>query len=261
MPGTILAKNVLHRVSVQLTDAPDSTRQFTRWTEKELVDWLNDAQRVIAKFLPHSCSRLDTVKLAAGSRQSIESIAALSIKPGDGSAAVAVRGVRLLDVIRNMGADGLTAGRSIQLVDRQELDRINPRWHIATDTEIVGYVHDPRTPKYFWVYPAVGATAVWVDLSFLASPIDVAYVANSMRVDGASTTTISIDDQYVDDIVNYMLARANAKEAEVAGNAALAGAYDKMFIASINAQVQAATGVNPNLTALPISQQPAASAS
>lgn len=262
MAATILAKDVLYRVSAQLLDAPDSARQFSRWSEKELVAWLNDAQRVIAKYLPDSCSRVDVIKLATGSRQSIETIQAASIKHGDGSTSALTRGKKLLDVVRNMGSDGLSAGRAVMLRTREELERIDPRWHVDTGSEIKGYVHDPRTPKYFWTFPAVpSGTDVWVEVAMLANPTEVAYVADSMRISGNSTTVISLGDEYVDDIVNYMLARAHLKEAEVAGNAGIANAYANQFIGSINAQVQAATGVNPNLKALPVTQQPAATAS
>jgi hypothetical protein len=253
MAATILAKDVLYRVSAQLTDAPTSALQFTRWTEKELVHWLNDGQRVIAKYLPPACSRIDAIKLAAGSRQSIETVAALSIKPGDGSAAAITRGKALLDVVRNMGADGLVPGAPISVVSRDVLDRSNPTWHTTTDTAVSEYVYDPRTPKYFYVCPAApAAPAVWVEISWLVNPTDVAYSADTMRIDGASTTVISIDDQFVDDLVNYILARGHMKEAEVSGNAQLAAAHINLFTSGINAQALALTGVNPNLKMLPM---------
>lgn len=256
MAATILAKDVLYRVSAQMTDAPDSARQFVRWSEKELVAWLNDGQRTIATLLPFSCSRVDAIKLAPGTRQSIETIAQASIKPGDGSAPAAVTSKQLLDVTRNMGADGLTAGRSIQLVDRATLDSSNPRWHMVADTEVISYVHDSRTPRNLWVFPAVHATTpVWVEISHMANPLEIPYVADSMRMSGASTVLISIGDQYVGDLVDYMLARAHLKEAEVAGNANIANVYTQKFLTSMNSQVRAMTGVSPNLKHLPMATQ------
>lgn len=289
MAGTILAKDVLYRVSSQLLDAPDTTRQFSHWTEKELVAWLNDAQRVIAKYLPESCSRVDSIKLVAGQRQSIETIGSTSIINGDGTSSATTRGKKLIDVIRNMGADGSTAGRPIRLIsrdlmyaiddvvrnvssgllstgralsllDKAVLELMDMRWHTADGTEVLGYVHDPRMPKYFWVWPAVVANK-WVEVAMLANPTEIAYVADSMRIAGGSTTVISIGDEYVDDLVSYMLARAHLKDSEVAGNLQMARAYEQQFLNSVNAQVAAATGVNPNLKTLPIPSQPAATAS
>lgn len=262
MAATILAKDVLRRVSVQLTDAPNSAGQFTRWTERELVDWLNDGQRVIAKYLPASCARVDAIKLKPGTRQSIETIPAASVLPGDGSTPSDVRGKQLLDVIRGMGANGTTPGRAIRVSARDVLDAAAPDWHTRSSVVITDYVYDPRTPNVFWVYPgAPSAGTLWVELAYLANPNEVPYSADTMRLDGASTVRISIDDQYVDDLVNYILARAHLKEAEVAGNAAIAGAHVNMFVASINAQAAAMTGTNPNLKMLPMSPAVPAAAS
>lgn len=260
MAATTLAKDVLYRVSVQLTDVPDSTDQFKRWTEKELVAWLNDGQKVIAKYLPASCSRIDAIKLKAGTRQSIELVLAADIHPGDGSTAVDTRGKVLLDIIRGMGADGLTPGRAVRVVSREQLDANVPDWHQETGDEVLEFTYDIRTPKYFYVYPGVSGT-FWAEVSWLVNPAEIAYVAGSMKFDGASTVVISIDDQYVDDLVNYLLARGHMKDAEAAGNANLASAHVNLFVSGLNAQAQALTGVNPNLKTLPMTPQLPAAAS
>jgi hypothetical protein len=48
-----------------------------------------------------------------------------------------------------------------------------------------------------------------------------------------------------------VLARAYMKDAEFANNANQAAAATQLFTGSINAQVAALTGVNPNLRSLP----------
>lgn len=258
MASTILAKDVLYRASVQLLDVPNGTLQFKRFTERELLAWLNDGQRVIAKYLPSSCARIDAVKLAAGTRQSISSVAAASIIPGDGSAASTRRGSQLLDVIRNMGSNGATPGVPIRAVSREVLDTFSPGWHSVTAAAVTEFVFDPRQPTSFYVSPGVpAATAVWVELSWVTLPAEIPYAAGSMVFDtGTSTVTISIDDQFVDDLVNYIVARAMMKDAEVVGNLQLAAGYVNLFTSSINAQAQALTGVNPNLAMLPFAAQP-----
>ncbi|WP_035789229.1 phage adaptor protein [Janthinobacterium sp. CG3] len=263
MPSTKV-KEVLYRVSTQLQDiAP----QFTRWHERELVTWLNDGQRAIAKFLPASCTRIDALKLKPGTKQSIELIAPADVKPGDGSPAAAVYGNFLNDVVRNMGVDGLTAGRAVRVVSREVLDSQNPDWHTIVGTGRVDqFVFDPRSPKVFYVTPAIGAApAVWIEVSYLANPVDIpstgTVAAPLYGADSASATVISVDDKYVDDLANYILARAYMKDADFASSQPNAVAYSSMFTSSLNAQVQALTGNNPNLTALPFaaqSQTPAA---
>lgn len=255
MASTILARDLMYQVSSQLLDAPDAARQFRRWSERELLGYLNEGQRVIAKYLPAACSRLDAVKLKPGTRQSIETIAQADILPSDGSAARAVQGKMLLDVIRNMGAAGTTPGRAVRLVQRDTLDAIDPAWHGQSASEILEYAYDPRTPKFFWVYPGVSGT-LWVELSYLANPAEIPYVADSLRIDAAgSTTTLSIDDQFADDLINYMLARAHLKESDTAANAQMANSFASMFVSSINSQAKAMTGVNPNLKVLPFAPE------
>lgn len=254
MAATTLARELIYRVSAQLLDAPDAARQFRRWSERELVGWLNEGQRVIAKYLPASCSRIDAIKLAAGTRQSIEALAAASILPSDGSTAVDVKGKMVLDVIRNMGSDGATPGRSIRVVQRDMLDTVDPLWHTRTDSTISEYVFDPRAPKYFWVYPGVTGV-MWAEVSYLANPAELPYAAGTMGMEGASAALLSVDDQYTDDLENYMLARAHLKESEVAANAQLAASYINIFVSSINAQAKAMTGVSPNLKFLPFAAE------
>jgi hypothetical protein len=256
MPSTKV-KDALFRVSTLLQDiAP----QFTRWTERELVTWLNDGQRAIAKYLPASCTRVDAMKLKPGTKQSIELIAAVDIKPGDGSAAEAVYGNFLNDVVRNMGQDGATPGRAVRVVSREVLDSQNPDWHtIAGAGRVDQFVFDPRSPKVFYVTPAVGPTSTWVEISYLANPVEIpntgTIAAPLYGADGNSNTAISIDDKYIDDLVNYVLARAYMKDADFASSQPNAAAYTSMFTGSLNAQVQALTGNNPNLSSLPFAAQ------
>lgn len=250
MAAITLVKDVLYRVSVQLHDV---NPQFNRWTSRELVSWLNDGQRAIAKYVPTSCSRVDAIKLQPGTKQSLDIVTSANIVPGDGSSAVNVQGNALQSLVRNMGTNGSTPGKAIRITDRETLDVNDPNWHSATASAVSQYVFDPRTPKLFYVSPGVPSTNnVWVEVSWLTDPVEV-NVAGSFAWDGSDTTVISIDDKFTDDLVNYILARAFMKDAEAAAAASNALAAAQMFVSSINAQAAAITGVNPNLRALPFS--------
>jgi hypothetical protein len=258
MTSSILVKDFLLRVS---TDLLDMSPQFERWSEVELVNALNDGQRVIAKYMPHTCARVDVVKLAAGTRQHIGLIPSSMVKPGDGSSPADVRGAMLQDVVRNMGADGTVPGRVIRVVDRDVLDASMPDWHTKTGTPSQ-YTFDPRSPKVFYVSPGVAQGAnVWVELNYLADPASVPNTGNLYAYNGVSTTRLSIDDRNVDDLFSYVMARANLKDAEFGGNAQLTSLFTNMFTSSVNAQVMALTGVNPNLKTLPMSPAAPAQAS
>lgn len=245
-----LVRDVLFRVSDALQDLRP---QFKRWSQASLITYLNDGQRAIAKYVPSSCSRMDAVKLAAGTKQSLAYIPAASVIPGDGSVAHDVTGNGLLSVVRNLGSDGTTPGNAIRIVDHDILDLYSPSWHTETGTEVSGFVYDPRTPKYFYVTPGVPAGAnLWVELSYLADPIDIHDgVGYDYSYNGSDITQISVDTKFTDDLVNYILARAYGKDGENANNQALSVQYGQMFVTSINVQATAMTGVNPNLHALP----------
>ena len=259
--GSILVRDLLSRASKSLGD---SAPQFQRWTQVELVNAANDGQRAIAKYLPHSCARIDAIKLVDGTKQSIAAIPANRILPGDGSAAVAVQGNVLQFVSHNLGADGLTAGAAIAIVDKDVLDACSPNWHLAArpGKKPAEYTFDARTPQIFYVNPGVPAgEAVWVELSMLADPQAIPNVGSeAYGALGASAQVLSIDDKYLDDLLNYVMARAHMKDAESQASAALASGYVSLFLNSINAQGKAMTGVNPNLQSLPMNPQAAAMA-
>lgn len=251
MASSIRVRDVLEQVSRHLTDfAP----QFTRWTQVELLSFLNDGQRAIAKYLPHACSRIDVIKLKPGTRQSIATIDDADIIPGDGSTPTDVNGNMLLSVSHLMGPNGATPGRVLRIVDRDVLDASQPGWHIAPANSQdlpTQYTFDPRHPKIFYVCPGVPqSTTVWAEIAYLADP--AAIPDGNYAHDGGSDVRLSIDDKYSDDLVNYMMARAYMKESEFAANAALSASHTTIFTSSINAQATAMTGVNPNLTVLPM---------
>lgn len=265
MAGTILVREALRRVSVLLQDI---SPQFINFPESQAVDALNDAHLAISKFLPSAASRYDDIRLKPGTRQSIETIAIDHCKPGDGSTpSQAVRGVGFMGLTRNMGADGLTPGTVIRLIDREMLDAADPDWHLQSRqaTAVKCVMFDPLMPLHFDVYPPVHATTpVWASMKFNAQPLRIPNTGTPgggelYLATGASTETIQIRDEFIDDLVNYVVARANMKDAEWAdGNKATY--FTNLFLGSLNAKVAVMTGTNPNLKRLPMAPEPLAAA-
>lgn len=254
MQNTYLVKDVLWQVSNILLDiAP----QYTRWQEKLMVQALNNAHRCIAKYVPMACARLDAVKLVPGSRQQIENIPSANCIMLNGSSPTAnVYGTQLLDVVRNMGTDGLTPGKAIRKIDRDVLDAMNPDWHTVTGTSIRSVVFNRDTPRVYYVSPGVPASpAVWVELSYAAKPAAIPdggapgseIYANS----GSNTQTIQLDDVFADDLINYVVAWLSYQDGKNA-DPMKAQRYGSMFMASLNAHVTALTGASPNLSVFPM---------
>lgn len=262
MAATIKVKDLLYRVCVLLNDFDP---QFVSWPEKELVNWLNDAQLIITTFAPPVCARVDAIKLKPGTKQSIEAIAAADCLPGDGSTPSAtIYGKQFLRPIRNMGANGTTPGKAIIVGDMRRMDANSPNWHTVTG-EIRQVFYDPQMPKVFYVSKGVPASpAVWIEIAHIAAPIAIPNTGSPgselYLVDGASTATIGIDDECADALVNYIMARARLKDQAENKNTE-AGTYAALFTAWLNAKSAILTGHNPNLKRLPMAPQPAAAAS
>lgn len=238
----------------------DTRPQFTRWLELELVMWLNDAQRAIAKYLPGASSLVASMKLAPNTtRQSIAAIPAASLILADGTTPPAfTRCTMLLDVVRNMGADGLTAGAPIRCVPDELMDGIDPNWHNTLGAgSIDHFTYDPRVPVMFYVAPRVSDSIVtWAEVVLAAIPVDVPMSGlPRYGYSLADATVISIGDQYLDDLLNYVMARAHMKDSSFA-NADKAQMHTQLFVASINTQAQVMTGENPNLSFLPFAPSP-----
>ncbi|WAC72074.1 hypothetical protein OU995_21255 [Roseateles sp. SL47] len=260
----MLVRELLWKASSMLQDVKP---QFKVHPERDMVSWANDAQLAIIKYLPAACSRMDAVRLKPGTKQSIEELPTADVKREGGAPPLQpVRGMQLLGLVRNMGADGVTPGRAIPpAVDRKLLDRQSPNWHSSVGTFVRQFTFDPMTPRHFFVEPGVPAGRLWVDLSYIAEPDQIPAGgekgAELYRLDGANDTEISLSNENADDLVNYICARAYLKRADAAAEDGRAGQYVSLFTASINARVAALTGTNPNLKRLPFAPQPVGSAS
>lgn len=259
MARTVTVKEVMWRISVQLQD---TVPQFTRWPERETVMWLDDAQMAVWKFLPLSASRIDAIKLKPGTLQSIESIAAADCKPGDGSTPSApILGTQLLRLLNDMGADGLTPGNAIRLVSRDMMDAQSPTWRTVARSPVECFMFDPDTPRYFEVTPGVPASPErWVRIAYTAQPAKIPNTGGMgtelYKIGDANTTLISVHDENVDDLVNYVCARAFMRNSQNAGDPNKVAMYSGLFLNSLNAKVAAVTGNNPNLKTLPFAPQP-----
>jgi hypothetical protein len=218
--ATIQVDDLIDRAA---TIAQDQTG--IRWPDAEWLNWLNDAQREVVLLKPQASVVNNAVQLSVGTKQTI---------PSDG--------VMLIDVVRNMGNNGTTPGRSIRITSREVLDAQIPDWHTAANAAgaIVHYMFDPRDPKTFYVYPpaiAVGDGSHYVELVYSASPTDC-------TIGGV----IQIDDIYANSLLNLMLYRGYSKDAEYAKNAQFAAAYYQQAMSSLGVKSQSEMAQNPNLS-------------
>lgn len=259
MAAVTTVREVLWDVAVLLND---SAQQFNRYSENELVDWLNDGQLAIATLLPSANSRVVTMKMRPGTLQSIDTIATADLKLEDGSTpSVAMRGIQAVDFICNMGANGTTPGPSIPPVtSRRLLDATNPTWHASTGAVVHEVAYDPKLPRNFMINPGAPASgAVWLRIGINAQPDRVPNTgtpgAEIYAHSGSNATVISVSDEHRADLVNYVCARARMKDGYSASDAQVV-MFASLFTNSLNAAVTAKTGTNPNLKTLPMAPAP-----
>jgi len=189
-----------------------------RWAEDELIDYINDAQKQIVLLRPDANSRNESLKLANGSKQTIPAL-----------------GLQLLRVTRNMGADGNTPGRVIYPTLRSALDAETPEWHTRTGAAIQHYIYDPDVDrKIFYVYPSVSGSW-YVEISYSSTPADVT----------SSAHTLELNDQYINPIIDWVLYRAWAKDAEYAGNVQRAQMHESSFYQQLGVKAESSAMANP----------------
>ena len=190
---SVLVSTVLNRVATVLNDLGK-----VRWTQAELLDWLNEGQQALVKIPAKADAKVTTAEmtLAAGSRQSL---------PADGVALVAVQ--------ENVG------GAAVTLCDKTTLDAFSPAWRTRPTASSAIHFMSGEKPEAFYVYPAQSTTPARVVLTYLAKPKTV-----------TATDAIDVRDLYADSLVNYVLYRALSKDAEV-GHAERAAAYYQAFLA------------------------------
>lgn len=222
MAGTLTGANLLSRIEDILQDTGN-----VRWSEAELLRYINDGQRAVVNLRPEASADHSNVQLATGTEQSIPDAA-----------------LRLIKVVRNMSATGgsATGKRAIRLVDRTILDAQEPDWHDPTvtgdaahGTTVRHYVFDEDDPRKYYVYPGVSGNA-YVEIVTARSPTDLANTGS----------TLYIDDIYANPVIDFALYRAFLKDAEFAGNAQRASLHYQLFTASLGVGGQAQFSLSPN---------------
>jgi len=202
--GTITAQAIVDKAQIVLQDLT-----AVRWTEAELLGWLNSGQKELATIKPPASVKNAAVQMVAGTKQTA---------PADAVGAVAV--------VRNMGAAGTTAGKAVRPIALTTLDALYPDWHTADENEVAEYyMADLGNEKNFYLYPPQPATPTYLELVYPCQPAVIATLAGA----------IAVDDIYEPAMIDYVVYRALAEETE-AGSDARAGTYYQKFALSLGAK-------------------------
>lgn len=224
---TVSASSIVLRATDVLAD-----NASIRWTARELVRWLNDAQREIVVLRPDSTTTTVTATLTAGARQNLRTMA-LALPP-----------VKLDEITRNMAATSQKL--AVTQVPRYQLDAQLPGWTaVAGTVDIVHFMFDPRDPCAFYVYPPALGTAQ-LELTYTAASTDVAEPAVG-TIYSDVVGSLSVPDIYANAVLDYILYRAFSKDAEYAGNEGRAqGAYSA-FANALGMEIKTTIAVQPQM--------------
>jgi hypothetical protein len=211
---TFTTADVMTRAATTIGD-----EQFVRWSAQELHRYLNDGLRAIVAIKPNAKSKTVTLDLVEGTMQTL---------PEDYTI--------LSRVSRNITSDGNGTGAIRTLDSRSVVDAMLPGWQDETVipfARVVKHViHDLADPATFYVVPgndATGHIEAVVGAYPAASPVPG---ANPSAI-GSYTDAVDLADIYLNPLVDYLIHRAYAKDARVAGSAARAAAHYEMFTGGV----------------------------
>lgn len=212
--GTITADSLLDRARRILQDVSNTSQ---RWTDGDLMDGLNEGQRVLVSLKPDAYTNIDTLALSNDSVQALPTEA-----------------VSLIRVIRNMGTDGSTVGKAITLTKMHDLDDFEPDWHNATGSEVLHYMVDDRDDSSFYIYPKVAGGHVELKYSMVPPQVTT------------QTSPIAVSDIYDAALVQYICYSAMSSDMDAAANMQLAEGFFNKFISLVTGKVEGEAVTDPN---------------
>ena len=181
----------------------------TRWTDAEILGWINDGRRDMAALQPklwgNTAKR--TVVLTAGCYQRLNLLAGMA-------------DVFALDNVVNNVREDDSAGPVVRPTTRLQMDSFDPGWRSKTGTNVQNWFKDESNHFGFWVYPAVDGGKLDVEVS--VSPSDITSLSDVVvPIDVMATT-----------LLNYVMFRAYSKETESEKSVARAASYLQLFTAT-----------------------------
>lgn len=209
---TVTAQSITEAAAKTLLD--DSG---VRWTPNELFGYVGAGEREICILKPEAYTKRGPVDCVPGTVQSL---------PTDASG--------LMEITRNMGADGLTPGGAIRQMDRTVMDSLDPGWHNHTPGPAKHFIYDDRDPLRFSLYPPQPDPAEKVEAVYPATPPAIA----------AMTDPINLPDVYEPALYYFVLFRALSKDSGTA-NPGKAGQYYGMMVQLVTGRTNAQQMMNP----------------
>ena len=192
-----------------------------RWSDADLVGWLNTGQRQIAILKPDIFAMPVVVDLVPGVLQTIT-------------------GLEFIKVNCNIGAGG-ARGTAVTPITQDILDRFYPGWMAATPSQnAVNYMFDPRDSQDFLVYPPQPVSPGKAEIIMIPYPADVTIVTGTI-------TGPIIDDIFEGPLIDYVVYRGLSEDTETA-DYAVADKFYQQFLGSLGGLDKAEAGQKAGTT-------------
>lgn len=188
--------------------------------DPEILNLFNLTGRKMVTINPRVHTRVRALKLQPGNKQ------VLSATPPVG--------LEIIDVIRNMGTDGLTAGRAVRQTGREFITRYVPTFStdsVNADASIWDWWPLPEYPEQFYVHPQSDGTG-YVELEQAEVPADIVYDAPGAW----RSLSIPTSDYYLDGYINGILYQAYDDDTDIPGNTPRSQLYYRRFLIALGVQ-------------------------
>jgi hypothetical protein len=204
-----------------------------RWTDAELIDYVNAAGRQIVSIVPEA-NLVTTI---------------ISITNNIAKQALPAGGIKFVKVLNNVSpADGTTIEGAVRQAEKDALDSYDPNWEYDTTIKAVAaatdffdhFCHDPRDKKAFYVYPP-GSTTVYANTQYSAVPTALTVVGD----------TIPLDDEYLEAYYTYIVYRALTKESRDSLPSSFRQELWTNFLATLGMKMQSDQRVSPEANMAP----------
>jgi len=157
-----------------------------RWSDADLVGWLNSGQRQIVLLKPNSFAQPAVIQLVPGTVQTIP-------------------GLEFIRVNRFMW-DLTTPGSAVLPVAQELLDVLYPGWHTAqASMEIKNYMFNKRDSQTFLVYPPQPDPAGYAEIVQTPYPDDITIIISVITGD-------IIDDIFEKPLIDFIVSCALSED-------------------------------------------------
>lgn len=182
----------------------------------DLIQLYNLTLIEIVTLAPIAYTRTKNFLLAAGAKQ--------TLPEGD---------LKLVNVRRNFGTDGLTPGRVVRVTNLDVLTQLYPTWFTETEqAEVEDWAPVEDYPEQFYVIPPNDGTQ-YIEIDYVGTP------PLSSTATGWDSLFFPLRDNYVNAAINGILYMVYDDDSDIPGNTPRSQAYYQRFVQALGLSSQA----------------------